>query len=89
MRSRFRRRQDAVVIGEGEKLLATPVQIDFEPPGLDHDEVTATMKVRRKIVHEKFAPIIRDICGEARGARGAGRRAALPARRGGAPRRPP
>jgi long-chain acyl-CoA synthetase len=32
---------------------------------LDHDdaEVTATMKVRRKAVYEKFAPLIRDIYG--------------------------
>ena len=32
---------------------------------LDHDdnEVTATMKVRRKIIYEKFAPIIREIYG--------------------------
>ena len=35
---------------------------------LDHDdaEVTATMKVRRKTIYEKFAPLIRDIYGEAR-----------------------
>jgi len=35
---------------------------------LDHDdaEVTATMKVRRKIVYERFAPLIRDIYGEGR-----------------------
>ncbi|HET7824873.1 MAG TPA: AMP-binding protein [Anaeromyxobacter sp.] len=33
---------------------------------LDHDddEVTATMKVRRKTIYEKFAPLIRDIYGE-------------------------
>jgi long-chain acyl-CoA synthetase len=32
---------------------------------LDHDdnEVTATMKVRRKTIYEKFAPLIRDIYG--------------------------
>jgi len=32
---------------------------------LDHDdnEVTATMKVRRKTIYEKFAPIIREIYG--------------------------
>jgi long-chain acyl-CoA synthetase len=30
---------------------------------LDHDdnEVTATMKVRRKAIYEKFAPLIREI----------------------------
>ncbi|HEY7723745.1 MAG TPA: AMP-binding protein [Anaeromyxobacteraceae bacterium] len=35
---------------------------------LDHDdaEVTATMKVRRKAIYEKFAPLIRDIYGEGR-----------------------
>jgi len=35
---------------------------------LDHDdaEVTATMKVRRKTIYEKFAPLIRDIYGEGR-----------------------
>ena len=33
---------------------------------LDHDddEVTATMKVRRKTIYEKFAPLIRDIYGQ-------------------------
>ena len=37
---------------------------------LDHDdaEVTATMKVRRKAIYQKFAPLIRDIYGEERGA---------------------
>ena len=37
---------------------------------LDHDdaEVTATMKVRRKTIYEKFAPLIRDIYGEERSA---------------------
>ena len=37
---------------------------------LDHDdaEVTATMKVRRKAIYQKFAPLIREIYGEERGA---------------------
>ena len=37
---------------------------------LDHDdaEVTATMKVRRKAIYEKFAPLIRDIYGGERSA---------------------
>ena len=32
---------------------------------LDHDdnEVTATMKVRRKTIYDKFAPLIREIYG--------------------------
>jgi long-chain acyl-CoA synthetase len=37
---------------------------------LDHDdnEVTATMKVRRKTIYEKFAPLIADLYGAERGA---------------------
>ena len=36
---------------------------------LDHDddEVTATMKVRRKTIHQKFGPLIREIYGDAAG----------------------
>jgi long-chain acyl-CoA synthetase len=39
---------------------------------LDHDdnEVTATMKVRRKTIYEKFAPLIAEIYGERRAAKG-------------------
>lgn len=110
--------KEAVVLGEGERFLASLIQIDYENTGqwaterklpytnfrnlsrlpevreliakeveranevlapverirkfrllekeLDHDdnEVTATMKVRRKTIYEKFAPIIRELYGQ-------------------------
>ncbi len=34
----------------------------------DDAEVTATMKLRRKAIYQKFTPLIRDIYGEERGA---------------------
>ncbi|HEY6002983.1 MAG TPA: AMP-binding protein, partial [Anaeromyxobacter sp.] len=42
---------------------------------LDHDddEVTATMKVRRKTIYEKFAPLIAEIYGERKGSEGRAR----------------
>jgi len=42
---------------------------------LDHydDEVTATMKVRRKTIHQELGPLVREIHGDAAEGREAGR----------------